>query len=198
MRPLGPADAEAAADVLARAFFGDPLWVFLLPNPSLRAALVRQAFRATAPLFTRSGMAYGIGEPLAGVAVWSAPNPSSPALAALLNVNLLTLLASPLTLAFGRAAPIFAQFERLERQYAPQPHYHLNTIGIIRAAQGRGLASKLIRPILARADAEGVSVYTETITPSNVPLYQHFGFAICEQYDVPNTNLSLWSLLRRT
>lgn len=53
--------------------------------------------------------------------------------------------------------------------------------------QGRGVASRLIRPFLDRADSEHVGAYTETMTPSNVPLYEHFGFRCQEAYAVPKT-----------
>lgn len=47
-----------------------------------------------------------------------------------------------------------------------------------------------------KADAEGVSVYTETMTPANVGLYEHYGFRVMEQYRVPQTDLSIWSFYR--
>ncbi|MBZ0285130.1 MAG: GNAT family N-acetyltransferase [Anaerolineae bacterium] len=84
----------------------------------------------------------------------------------------------------------------MQKQYAPEPHYYLNTIAVLPEAQGKGLASQLIKPFLANADAEGVSVYTETMTPANVGLYEHYGFRVMEQYHVPQTDLSIWSFYR--
>jgi ribosomal protein S18 acetylase RimI-like enzyme len=195
-RQLTPADAEAAADVLARAFAGDPLWRFLLPDERRRPLLVRQSFRSFTPLFIGGQQAYGVGAPLAGVAFWGAPDQPAGAAGGLPIANLLTLLFSPLALAIGRAAPIFERFEQMRRRYAAEPHYYLATIGVVPEAQGRGLASQLIRPILAHADARALPAYTETMTPSNVGLYERFGFVVREQYRVPATDLSIWALYR--
>jgi GNAT superfamily N-acetyltransferase len=84
----------------------------------------------------------------------------------------------------------------MQQQYALEPHYYLNTIGVVREAQGKGRASQLIKPVLAEADEQAISVYTETMTPSNVPLYEHYGFVCREEYDVPNTDLKIWALYR--
>lgn len=196
MRQLATADVEQAAEVLGRAFYRDPLWLSLLPDDTERAVAVRQSFRSFAPWFIRKQQAYGVGEPLAGVAVWSRPNAAGAGIAGLINVHLLTLLTSPLILRFRRVIPIFAQFDVMQRRYATEPHYYLSTIGVVPEAQGQGLASLLIKPFLAQADAQAISAYTETMTPSNVPLYEHYGFRCMERFDVPQTDLSIWSLYR--
>jgi ribosomal protein S18 acetylase RimI-like enzyme len=195
-RPLTNADIEPASSVLARAFYNDPLWLYLLPNPTERAALVRHTFRATFPAIVGTEQVYGIGDPLAGVAIWSTPQPAKPFVQGLFNPFTVTLAFSPLVLAFRRALPAFIKFEEMRKTYAPEPHYYLNSIGVVPEAQGRGYASKLIRPFLAKADSEGVSAYTETATPENVPLYEHYGFVVQEEYALPNTPLRLWSFLK--
>jgi ribosomal protein S18 acetylase RimI-like enzyme len=195
-RRLTAADADAAAEVLARAFASDPLWRYLFPDPRERAALVRQAFRSFAPSLIADAVALGVGAPLEGVAVWSPPDQPPPQFGKLLNLNLLTLLFSPFLAALPRAVPIFSRFERLQRRYAPEPHFYLSSVGVLPAAQGRGRASALIRPVLAQADSRGLTCYTETMTPENVPLYEHYGFVVREQLLVPDTDLRIWALQR--
>lgn len=195
-RRLTRSDAEAAADVLARAFANDPLWRYLFPEPTRRAALVHQAFRTFVPSFVANYVGLGIGVPLEGVAVWSAPDQAPPPLDALLGPNLLALVFSPFLAAIPRVAPVFARFEALQRRYAPDPHYYLSTIGVLPEAQGRGRASALIRPVLAQADTRGLTAYTETMTLENVPLYQHYGFVVREEVAVPDTDVRIWALLR--
>lgn len=195
-RRLAPADAGAAAEVLARAFVNDPLWLYLFPDATQRAALVRQAFRTFAPGFVADLVALGVGAPLEGVAVWSPPDQAPPRLDALLSANMLALVFSPFLGALPRVAPIFSRFEALQRRYAPEPHYYLNTIGVLPQAQGRGRASALIRPVLDQADARGLTAYTETMTPENVPLYQHYGFVVRAEEAIPGTGLRIWALQR--
>ncbi len=195
-RRLQPTDAEAAAEVLARAFVNDPLWRYLFPDATRRAALVRQAFRAFAPTFIEGSVTLGVGAPLEGVAVWSPPDQTPPRLDGLLNPSLLTLVFSPFLAALPRAAPIFSRFEALQKRFAPEPHYYLSTVGVLPTAQGKGRASALIKPVLAQADARGLTVYTETMTPENVPLYEHYGFVVRQELPIPESSLRLWALQR--
>lgn len=196
MQQLTRADSDAAAEVLARAFAADPLWRYLFPQVTQRVLLLRQSFRATMPFYTRNKQVYGVGHPLDGVAIWRRPTQQSSGVATLLNANLLTLLFSPFVRTFRRTIPIFAHVDRMHSHYAAEPHYYLSLIGIAPEAQGKGRASLLMKPMLAQADAERASVYTETMSPSNVPLYEHYGFVCQEQWDVPGTALRIWALYR--
>ncbi len=63
-------------------------------------------------------------------------------------------------------------------------------------ARGQGAASRLIWPFLDKADAESAPAYTDTVTRSNVPLYEHFGFECVEESPVEGTGLTIWALKR--
>jgi ribosomal protein S18 acetylase RimI-like enzyme len=84
----------------------------------------------------------------------------------------------------------------MRKTYAPGPHLYLQTIGIRPEAQGQGLASRLIRPFLAEADRRGLPCYTETVTPENVGLYEHYGFRVVEMRHLPGLGLTLWGFYR--
>ena len=60
------------------------------------------------------------------------------------------------------------------------PHIHLNMIGVGRAAQGTGLARKLIDHVhlMSRENASSQGVTLTTEDPANVPLYEHFGYKV--------------------
>jgi len=77
------------------------------------------------------------------------------------------------------------------------PHIHLNMIGVIRAAQGTGLGRILIdhvhRMSIEDATSQGVTLTTED--PSNVPLYQHFGYEVVGHTRVSPT-LETWGFFR--
>jgi len=54
----------------------------------------------------------------------------------------------------------------------------------------------LIRPFLDLADSQKVIAYTDTVTRSNVALYQHLGFQCVEERAVPGTGITVWALCR--
>lgn len=194
-RKLTMADLDSAVEVQSQAFRDDPLWVYLLPDLTRRERELRRSFRAFLRLGIQSGQAYGVGEPLEGIALWQLPNEST-VFSPQVGLGFLRLLLSPFVFSFFKAAPIFGQFSRMRKQYASDPHCYLETISVLPSAQGKGYASQLIRPFLAHADEQGVAAYTETITPGNVSLYTYYGFKVMEAFPVPKTDLTLWGFYR--
>ncbi len=192
IRLLTEADFAPAVQVQARAFFTDPLWVYLIPNDRQREKLLVPFFEPVFRYAIRGRLCYGTTSPLEGVAIWSKPGENAP----LFGLSTLRLFFTPLILPILRSIRVVSRFDRMQKIYAPAPHFYLNTISVLPQAQGKGLASALIRPFLAQADQQVAGTYTETMTPSNVPLYQHFGFAVMEQDRVPGTDLSIWALYR--
>ncbi len=95
-----------------------------------------------------------------------------------------------------RSKQIFTKFEALQSKYAPEPHFQLRSVAVSPDSQGKGLASKLIKPFLALADEQSMSVYTETTVPSNIGLYEHFGFECKEKAAVNGTDISVAALYR--
>lgn len=194
-RALTNADIPAASDVIARAFGEDPLWRYLFADPSTRARLLGRFFRLLIPLAISSGSAYGVGDPLAGVSVWNFPGQPGARLTAPLLGALPPLLFSRFILAAPRVASIFGLFDEKQKEYAPEPHYYLQTIGVAPEARGRGYATQLIQPFLDEADSKGMGTYTETVTPENVGLYQRYGFQVKEEIKT-RQGLTLWVFYR--
>jgi GNAT superfamily N-acetyltransferase len=195
---------EPAAQMLRRAFQNDPLWVALFPNPSRRAGTLLRFFRVGLRASILAGAAYAVDTAAhhpAGAAMWSMPGQPGLSLKKLLGSpqaigQLASLFAGPFLLATVRGQKITRHFTSLQEKHCPGPHYHLENIGVLPEAQGQGLSSQLIRPILAQAEAAGLPAYTETMTPENVPIYLHFGFQLMEQLRIPDRGLQIWSLLR--
>jgi len=68
----------------------------------------------------------------------------------------------------------------MERRHPREPHYYLPYIGVVAAAQGQGLGTALLKPLLDRCDREGLPAYLEASSPRNARLYARMGFAATE------------------
>jgi len=110
--------------------------------------------------------------------------------------KLLPLLFTMYPVGYFRAKAILAQIDVLHNKYADVPHFYLDNLGVLASARGKGLSSKLIRPLLEMADSQKVSAYTDTVTKSNVPLYEHFGFQCVEQSPIAGTSITVYALYR--
>jgi ribosomal protein S18 acetylase RimI-like enzyme len=195
-RLLALADVEPAAQVIAQAFVDDPLCAFMLPFKKTRIKTLVKFFRVYGELSIPMQRAFGAGDPLLGVAYWIAPGQADLSIGLKSIGKLLPLLFTSYPVGFVRARAILRQTDALHQKYAPMPHFYLDNIGVLPSARGQGIASRLIRPFLEMADAQNVIAYTDTVTPANVGLYQHFGFECVEESPIPGTGVTVWALRR--
>jgi GNAT superfamily N-acetyltransferase len=196
LRLLSIADLDDASDVASRAFYPTPLWRYVFTDDSKRAKMLSRLYRVFYAFGIHHGQVYGVSSPLEGVAVWSPPGQHTGVFRGLVKAGFLRLCFGPMLLPILRSKKIFTTFEALQSKYAPEPHYQLRSVAVSPDSQGKGLASKLMKPFLAQADEQSMSVYTETTVPFNVGLYEHFGFECKEKAAVKGTGLSIWALYR--
>jgi ribosomal protein S18 acetylase RimI-like enzyme len=195
-RLLTPTDVETAAGIIAEAFIDDPLCAFMLPFRSTRRQTLRKFFRAYGQVNIKNARGYGTGDPLQGAAFWIFPGQADLSISLRGLSIFLPLLFTYYPIGYLRAKSALQAQEALHQKYATQPHFYLDNIGVLSAARGKGLASRLIRPFLEQAEAQQAGFYTDTYTVSNVALYEHFGFECVEECPITNTGLTLWALLR--
>lgn len=195
-RQLTLADVEAAAQVITQSYMEDPLISFELPFKSTRRKTLLKFFRAYGEMSIKNGRGFGVGDPLQGVAYWKFPDQKSMSISVKSLGKFLPLLFSMYPIGTFRAKKITEQIDLLHAKHADEPHFYLDNLGVIPSAQGRGLSSKLIRPFLSMADEQRVIAYTDTVTESNVPFYEHFGFECVETSKVANTGITVYALRR--
>jgi ribosomal protein S18 acetylase RimI-like enzyme len=73
---------------------------------------------------------------------------------------------------------------------------YLIIIGVDPKFQGQGFGSKLLKFGLKKLDETNTPCYLETFKKSNVLIYKHFGFDLLDEAPLPNTDLTLYSMLR--
>lgn len=193
-RMLTLSEVEQAAQVIAQAFVDDPLTSFMLPFRATRVRTLLKFFRVYGELNIQHGRGYGVGEPVQGVAFWKSPEQDSLSISVRSLGKFLPLLFTMYPIGYLRAKPILDQIEALHQKYAQGPHFYLDNLAVLPTARGQGLSSRLIRPFLERAEAQKVIAYTDTVTESNVSLYEHFGFQCVETSAVNGTGITVYAL----
>jgi ribosomal protein S18 acetylase RimI-like enzyme len=187
---------KRANEILIRAFWDHPPLQYYFPDETERERIAPYFFSLSLFTGVRYGEVHATSQDLEGIAVWLQPN-NYP-------VTLFRLLRSvPLSEIIGisryggfRMRGSGQYVEAVHRRLVPDKHWFLQTIGVDPRFQGRGYATKLLRPMLARIDEEGLPCYLETLEAQNVGLYEHFGFEVIERSNVPDTGLINWAMLR--
>ena len=172
IRALRRDEIPLACDVLARAFWDDPVQSFLCPDPRSRYQRMRILFRLAITTDWRKGVVHTTDD-LSGVAVWAAPGrwKSSPADIA--------RGAIPGLRALGRRLPQGLDLlTRMEAAHPDEPHWYLGVLGSDPGRQGLGVGGALIRAITHRCDRDGIPAYLESSKYENLAYYNRFGFEV--------------------
>ncbi len=85
----------------------------------------------------------------------------------------------------------------LKKQYTGNMDWYLYNLSVSRKAQGKEIASKLMRPMPDFCDNEKMVCYLETNKESNVSLYEHFGFCLEHRGTVPKSDVIHYAMTRK-
>lgn len=183
-------DVPALARSLAMAFRDDPVFAWLLPDPSERlqraergfAFYLRKVYLPHEECYTTDGVGGG--------ALWLPPGKWH--LGPLAQLR----LAPGMIAATGRSLPqVLRAIATIESRHPRAPHYYLPFVGVEPAMQGRGVGTAMLRPILERCDREGLPAYLEATTPRNRACYMRQGFEVTEEFSFPRggpVSLRMW------
>lgn len=179
VRRARPEDRNAIAATLARAFLDDPVMHWFFPDMDERDRRIERMFRLRVGSLLGQDETYTTDDH-AGAAVWAQPNrwemPPLPGL-------LLTLRLLPLT---RTRTPLLARgWKLIDAQHPPEPHYYLAILGTEPEAQGRGVGSALLAPVLDDCDRNEIPAYLESSKESNLAFYARHGFRVTGEIDLP-------------
>lgn len=181
VRRAGAADLPILSRMLTRAFDDDPVARWACPDDATRPWMLERFHGARDRQMLRTGEVWMTdgGE---SAAVWAAPDGWRSSLrddlafaGAMLHPRL--LLRTPLV-GYGLYG--------VERRHPPSPpHWYLATVGTDPAAQGRGLGTAVLAPVLEECDRDGVGAFLESSKERNVDYYARFGFRVTEEVRLP-------------
>lgn len=165
-------DVSRVAAVLARAFFDDQIYRWIVPNDDQRRVGARRFFEVYASACEPHGAVYLARED-AGAALWLPPERS------VVDDDHAEEFGARLMETSGdasSAARMAAMAEAQDVNHPAEPCWYLPFMGVDPGRQGTGVGSALLAAVLSRIDAEGASAYLEASSPANQRLYQRHGF----------------------
>ena len=188
-------NVKPAAETLAKAFMEYPVAVFMTPDKVTRtrtkAAVSRQILRAG----IATGEVYATSARMEGVAVWMQEDGGLQDKKQRPFRERLTSLFTDKEL-HKRQESFFDFSHAVRGRVVPGKYWYLQMLGVDPQYQGQGFSSRLLKPMLARADRERLPCFLETQLEKNVSLYQHFGFRVVEEGTIPGSNVHSWAMMR--
>jgi len=178
VRRAGPADIAALSSAIARAFYDDPVLSWTFPDDQRRLAQAEAFFSLRLRAMVPDGEVYTVEDQSAG-ALWAPPDRWK--VGFLDSLRLVRLLPWH---GLGRTIRGFTAIEAAHPK--TPPHYYLAVLGTEPAAQGRGLGSALLAPVLADCDELGIGAYLESSKETNIAFYARHGFRVTGEVDLPD------------
>jgi ribosomal protein S18 acetylase RimI-like enzyme len=187
-------EARRVATLFARAFQDDPLMRYAIPDAGQRLRVLPGLIGLNVCYGCRYGEVYATSD-YTGAAVWLPPGQTVYSLRRMLRAG---MFVAPLRMPWPmlqRLASVEARARALHERYAPGPHWYLSQLGVEPVCQRQGIATRLVRPILARIDSVALPCYLETENVVNVAVYQRYGFRVVAEDAVPN-GPHIWAMVR--
>ena len=97
----------------------------------------------------------------------------------------------------GRLVTYETYAMKLKKEFTGNVDWYLYNLSIKRSAQGKGIAGKLLRPMLEFCDRENIVSYLETNKEKNVSLYEHFGFELAKSELIPKSPVMHYAMVRK-
>ncbi len=170
--------------------------IYMVPDEAARKSKIAWFMRAVASYGHKYGDVYTTGDRVEGGAVWLPPGGTA---LSTLRMMMTGMIAAPLRLGwgpFGRLMNVTNCIEPLHKRDVAAEHWYLMCLGVDPTRQGQGVGGRLIQPILARADAERLPCYLETMKEGNLPFYRRYGFEVVVEDEIPKGGLRFWTMRR--
>lgn len=183
------------ADVAADAYIDYPLhnWFTKGKYDSVASKLIMQSTLAS---MQQDAVVYADSEELNGFAVWIPLGfTGSKTIPFLFHGGIELLLHSGLGIV-GKLITYENFAMNLKKKYTGHVDWYLYNLSVKKNAQGKGIAKRLLNPMLSFCDDEKMVTYLETNKESNVSLYQHFGFVLKETNLIPKSTVHHYSMVR--
>ena len=188
-------DLDRLADIAADAYQDYPLhnWFTNGKYDKKASKLIMQISLKT---MTEDAVIYADSEEMNGFAVWLPIGfAGSKTIPFLVNGGLALILHSGPGI-IGRLLTYENYAMNLKKDFTDNYDWYLYNLSIKKDAQGKGIASKLLRPMLQFCDDEKMVAYLETNKASNVDLYKHYNFELKKEELIPKTTVTHYAMVR--
>lgn len=176
---------------LARSFDEDPLFRWMLPDPSARFAWTSWFHRVSVDNVLPAHTAFTLEEgPDRGAITIIPPGGTGPSVGALLKA----LTRPPKKLPTSRLLFSGLRIEHRVDSIRPRaPLVYVHVLGVCPTHKGKGYGGALLGEALKLGAKLGVPVYLETANPVNLGFYGRYGLKVREEFRIGDAP-TLWTL----
>jgi GNAT superfamily N-acetyltransferase len=191
---IGGVSCPATRRIAAAAFQHDPMWRYVLPDNGQRTRILSTVL----PLdyAQRYGEVWVTWPFIGGVAAWLPPGSTDLTYWRFLRAGAARCALHLGPAAFGRLLRLEDGLENQHGRDIAHPHWYLLLLAVDPSSQGCGVGSRLMGPVLGKAEALAMPVYLQTLHERNVTFYERHGFRVVSKTAPRRGEPSCWGMIR--
>ena len=189
-------DIDRLAEVAADAYQDYPLHNWFTKG-KYDAKASELLMKVTLKTMTEDAIIYADSEEINGFAAWLPFGFTGNATLPFLRHGGLKLFLHTGLGFVGRLLAYEKYAMNLKKEFTDNYDWYLFNLSIKKDAQGKGIASKLMRPMLQFCDDERMVAYLETNKETNVGLYRHYGFDLMKEELIPKSLVMHYAMVRK-
>lgn len=195
VQPMDRADVKRSSEMLAKAFYDDPWFSWLLPDASKRARRAAWLFGMALKYGFQYGAVFTDAEK-SGASIWLTPGNTTISGSGLARSGYFMMPFRMGLTAFSRFNSTGTVLDPVHKSQTPGPHWYLFMLGVDPAQQGSGKGTALIEAGTRQADEQGLPCYLETQKEANVRFYERSGFRVVATARLPMGGPMTWAMVR--
>lgn len=188
-------DIDMLANIAMNAYENYPLHNWF-SNGKYDAYLSKEIMTISLKIMLKNGIIYSDSKDATGFAIWLPPgfkgtNPFQ----FMFHGGISLLFHCGLKIIFKLATyENFAMM--LKNKHTQNNDWYLYNLSIKKEAQGKRIATQLLKPMLDFCNKNATTCYLETNNQKNVSIYEHFGFTLKESTFIPNSKVNHYAMLK--
>lgn len=191
---LDPSHADAATETFAKAFFDDPLFVYVQPDEHKRMRVLGSQLGVLVKMSLRSGVIDATPD-ARGLVAWLRPGEEFTPMG-MVRAGALSMPFRSGPSPFIRFMGVMDESDKAHARAIEVPHWYLAGAAVDPDVHGQGIGTAVIEHGLARVDADGLPAYLETSRERNVAYWQRFGFDVAFTDRCGKGSVQYWGMVR--
>ncbi len=192
---LDKTNINLAGQVAARAYFDADDFSTSSRDPSKQMKYLRKLMNITFRVSEKFGSVYAPTNAIEGVAAWLPHDKIKISNWHYIRHGALSAFFSAGKEGRRNLLRYSSLTSTKHRQHANFPHMYLFNLAIDSKYQGKGYASRLLKPVFVKLDENNLPCYLES-PERNLALYEHFGFGVVEHVSLPENDNDMWLMIR--
>ncbi len=190
-------DAKKVIETMVQAFFDDPLWCHFFPEHNSRSRVLPRFFNYRVRNGFIDGKIFATSENIEGVVILTQSERKKFSWLRAIRTGGIGLyrVAGPDVVREMLELESFVASKRAE--CVSEPYWYLGSLAVHPDYQGKGLASRLIRPVLEMCTSQNRLCVLDTQNERLVQMYKHYGFDTVDSFMLPVVNIQQYIMARQ-